>query len=206
MVRTAKTIQRVALYARVSTSDQSTKMQVAELQQLASARNWNVAAIIEEKRSGAKLRPAREQLIRDARAGQYDAILVWKFDRWGRSMIDLVTTVRGLDEANVAFVSLRDNFDLSTSHGRLLMNLFASLAEFEREQIVERVSAGLRHAKKHGTKSGKAIGRPRKIDQHAVEIRARASRGESMNAIAQALGLGYGSIQRLLNSTPASHR
>jgi putative DNA-invertase from lambdoid prophage Rac len=206
VVRTAKSIRNVAIYARVSTSDQSTDMQVAELRQLASARGWDVTQVIEEKRSGAKLRPAREKLIADAEAGTVDAILVWKFDRWGRSMVDLVTTVRALDEANIAFVSLKDGFDLSTSHGRLLMNLFASLAEFEREQIVERVSAGLRHAKRHGTRSGKAIGRPRTVDTRAIEIRSLASRGLSANAIAKNLGLGYGSVYRVLQASPARHK
>lgn len=206
MVPAAKNIRNVAIYARVSTRDQSTAMQVAELRQLAAARGWTVAAVIEEKRSGAKLRPLREQLIADANAGRYDAVLVWKFDRWGRSMIDLVTSVRDLHEANVAFVSLKDGFDLTTSQGKLMLNIFASLAEFEREQIVDRVTAGLRHAKKHGTKSGKAIGRPATAAARAVEIRAKAHGGTSMAAISRELGIGYGSVYRVLKASKDAER
>lgn len=201
-----KKIKQVALYCRVSTKDQSVDMQTADLRQLAEHRGWEVAAVVEEKRSGAKLRPKREQLIADAKAGKYDAILVWKFDRWGRSMIDLVTSVTELDDAKVAFVSLKDNFDLTTSHGRLFMNLFASFAQFEREQIVDRVTAGLRHAKKHGTKSGKAIGRPRVIDRHMTEIRALASHGKSCGEIADKLSLGYGTVYRALQAVTASRK
>ena len=206
MVPKAKHIERVAIYARVSTKDQSTAMQVADLEQLAKARGWTVAAVVEEKRSGAKLRPVREKLLRDAKAGLFDAVLVWKFDRWGRSMIDLVTSVTELNDANVAFVSLKDNFDLTTSHGRLFMNLFASFAQFEREQIVDRVTAGLRLAQKHGTRSGKPIGSPNIVGDRMTEIRALAARGVSCNTISKKLGLGYGSVHRALQQLPARHK
>jgi len=87
-----KTIRKVALYCRVSTGEQSTAMQIEELRRMAEARGWEVAAVVEEMVSGRKTRPARKQLIRDAKAGKYDAVLVWKMSRWGRSTVDLVTT------------------------------------------------------------------------------------------------------------------
>jgi len=92
-------IQRVALYCRVSTSDQNTAMQTADLRRMAEARGWEVGTVVEEKVSGRKTRPARERLIRDAKAGLYDAVLAWKLDRWGRTTRDLLNTITDLDRA-----------------------------------------------------------------------------------------------------------
>jgi putative DNA-invertase from lambdoid prophage Rac len=201
-----KDISKVALYCRVSTNDQSTAMQAADLRRLAEARGWSVVALFEEKASGRKTRAAREQLIRDAKAGACDAILVWKLDRWGRSTRDLLNTIRDLDKAGVAFISLKDGVDLSTSSGRLLFTVLSAIAEFEADGIRERVTVGLRHAARHGTRSGKPIGRPRIIDKRAVEIRALASAGASMATISRRLKVGYGSVYRLLKGVPARHR
>ena len=92
-------IQTVAIYCRVSTDEQETGMQLEELKRMDTARGWAVGAIVEEKRSGRKTRPARQELIRDAKVGKYDAIMVWKLSRWGRSSADLVTSIRELDAA-----------------------------------------------------------------------------------------------------------
>src|ERR1035438_9725030 len=178
-------IRRVALYCRVSTGGQSTDMQTDELRRMAEARGWQVAAVVGEKIAGRKLRPARERLIAEAKTGAYDAVMVWKLDRWGRSTADLVSSIRDLDEAGVAFVSLKDGIDLSTSAGRLVANVLASIAEFEGDGIRERVTAGIRHAQRHGTRSGKAIGRPPTVAAHTTEIRALASQGVSIAAIAR---------------------
>src|ERR1700683_3947470 len=128
-------IRRVALYCRVSTGGQSTDMQAEELRgpaeslrRRAEPRGWQVAALVEEKISGRKLRPARERLIAEAKAGAYDAIMVWKLDRWGRSTADLVSSIRDLDESGVTFVSLKDGIALSTSAGRLGQTHRARLA------------------------------------------------------------------------------
>jgi putative DNA-invertase from lambdoid prophage Rac len=141
-----KQIRTCALYCRVSTGDQSTAMQAADLRRYAAARDWEVVEVVEEKASGAKTRPRREALIAAAKAGKFDAVLTWSLSRWGRSNIDLLQTVKALDEAHVAFVSLKEGFDASTSQGRLVMGVLATLSEFEREQIVERVTAGIAHA------------------------------------------------------------
>jgi len=192
-------IHKVALYCRVSTGGQSTAMQADELRRMAEARGWQVVAIVEEKNSGRKLRPLRERLIADAKAGQYDAVMVWKLDRWGRSTPDLVTSIRDLDEAGVTFVSLKDGIDLSTSAGRLVANVLASIAEFEADGIRERVTAGLRHAQRHGTKSGRPIGRPATAVARHTEIRALAHQGLSMAVIAKKLRVGYASVWRAVN-------
>jgi putative DNA-invertase from lambdoid prophage Rac len=199
-------IRRVALYCRVSTGGQSTDMQADELRRLAEARGWQVAAVVEEKISGRKLRPARERLIAEAKAGAYDAIMVWKLDRWGRSTADLVSSIRDLDESGVTFVSLKDGIDLSTSAGRLVANVLASIAEFEADGIRERVTAGLRHAQRHGTRSGKPIGRPPTVVAHTTEIRALANQGVSIAEIARRVGIGYASAHRVISALPARHK
>jgi DNA invertase Pin-like site-specific DNA recombinase len=193
-------IKRVALYCRVSTGGQSTAMQADELRRMAEARNWEVVTVVEEKISGRKLRPARQRLITDAKAGNYDAVMVWKLDRWGRSTADLVSSIKDLDESGVTFVSLKDGIDLSTSAGRLVANVLASIAEFEADGIRERVTAGVRHAQRHGTRSGKAIGRPSIAAARSVEVRALRSQGLSLPAIVDKTGLSYGSVHRLVNA------
>jgi len=193
-----KAIKRVAIYCRVSTGEQDTAMQLEELRRMAAARGWEVAQVVEEKVSGRKTRPARQQLVKDAKAGLYDAIMVWKLNRWGRSTPDLVTSIRDLDESGVTFISLKESIDLSTTAGRLVANILASIAEFEADNIRENVVTGLRHAKRHGTRSGRAIGRPATAGARAVEIRSLRSQGLSLPAIAKKVGLSYGSVQRIV--------
>src|ERR1700733_9969547 len=94
-----RAIQRVALYCRISTSDQNTAMQAVDLRRMAEARGWEVVTVVEEKVSGRKNRPARERLIQEAKKGLYDGVLVWKLDRWGRSTLDLLNTITDLDES-----------------------------------------------------------------------------------------------------------
>lgn len=195
-------IRRVALYCRVSTGGQSTDMQADELRRMAEARGWQVATLVEEKISGRKLRPARQRLITEAKAGAYDAVMVWKLDRWGRSTADLVSSIRDLDESGVTFVSLKDGIDLSTSAGRLVANVLASIAEFEADGIRERVTAGLRHAQRHGTRSGKPIGRPATVAKREIEIRALTNAGVSIAEIARRLKIA-GTAARIASSAPS---
>ncbi len=133
-----------------------------------------------------------------ARARSIDAIAVVKLDRWGRSLADLVTSMQELVELKVAFVSVADSIDLTTAAGQALAGMLSVFAQFERQLIIERVRSGMNHAKKHGTRSGKAIGRPATIAGRATEIRALAHEGLSMAAIARKLDLGYASVHRVL--------
>jgi DNA invertase Pin-like site-specific DNA recombinase len=199
-------IRRAVAYCRVSTGAQSTDLQAAELRRMAEARGWELVEVIEEKASGAKTRPARQKLIADAKAGRFDAVLVQRLDRWGRSTQDLINSIAELDEVGVTFVCLQGGFDLSTSQGKLLRTIFVGIAEFERDMIRERVTAGVRHAQRHGTKSGKAIGRPATAAQRAVEVRALRARGLSLPAIVERTGLSYGSVHRLSQGAIARHK
>src|SRR5260370_918959 len=156
-------IQRVALYARVSTSNgqQDPEMQLRELREYADRRGWQIAEVYTDAGvSGAKdSRPALNRLMSDAQKRRIDAVLVWKLDRFGRSLRHLVNALAELEALGVAFVSLRDNLDLATPSGRLMFQIIGAMAEFERSLIQERVKAGLRNAKA----KGKRLGRPRVV-------------------------------------------
>jgi len=190
-------IRRVAAYVRVSTGGQDTAMQMADIRRLAELRGWEIVATVEEKASGAKTRPARQRLIAEAKAGIYDAIVVWKLDRWGRSTVDVLTTVTELDSAGIAFVSVQDSIDLTTPQGRLMVQLLAAFAEFERAQIRERVTAGLKHAQRHGTRTGKAIGRPATAAERKPRIESLIAQGVSLTEIAKRLEMPYSSVHRI---------
>jgi putative DNA-invertase from lambdoid prophage Rac len=190
-------IRRVAAYTRVSTGSQDTAMQLADIKGLAELRGWQIVAVTEEKASGAKHRPARQQLIADARAGSCDAVVVWKLDRWGRSTLDVLNTVTELDAAGIAFVSVQDNIDMTTAQGRLMVQLLAAFSEFERAQIRERVKAGLKHAKRYGTRTGRPIGRPAVAAKRLPRIRALVAQGVGLPEIARRLEMPYSSVYRL---------
>ena len=127
---------RVGTYARISTSDQQTlPLQLEAMRKYAADRGWTVVSEIQEVGSGSKERPQRAALMKAARRRDIDAILVWKLDRFGRSLPDLVLTLRELLELGVAFVSLTEGFDLTTATGRAMAGMVSVFAEFERELL-----------------------------------------------------------------------
>src|ERR1700739_2931539 len=179
-------IARVALYARVSTlNNQDPEMQLAELREDADRRGWQITEeYTDQGASGAKeSRPALSRLMADACRRRFDAILVWKIDRFGRSLKHLVNSLAELAALGVAFISLRDNLDLSTPSGRLMFQIIGAMAEFERALIQERVRAGLRNARA----KGKHLGRPRMVVDPSQIARLR-SQGRSVREIAEQLG------------------
>jgi DNA invertase Pin-like site-specific DNA recombinase len=188
--------ERVALYARVSTlAGQSPEMQLVELREYAIRRKWNVTEeYVDQGVSGAKeSRPALNRLMADAKQRRFDVVAVWKIDRFGRSLKHLVNALAELESLGVAFVSLKDSLDLTTASGRLLFQLVAAMAEFERSLIQERVRAGIRNARA----KGRRLGRPRlDVDQGRI-ARLRAN-GASLRAISEQLGMSVGSVHRAL--------
>src|ERR1700680_468260 len=149
---------RAGLYARVSTSDQQTlSMQSRAMREYAARRGWTIAVNVREVGSGAAKREARERLLEAARRRELDVVLVWRLDRWGRSVTDLLTTLEELDHLGVGFVSLTEALDPTSPAGRAMAGLLAVFAAFEREILRERVRAGLAHARENG----KRLGRPR---------------------------------------------
>lgn len=186
---------RAGLYARVSTEDQkSLPQQMRALRRYAKERGWNVTHQVEEIASGAKIRPKRGELIEAARRREIDCLIVWRLDRWGRSLTDLVVTLDELTELGVSFVSLTEALDLTTSTGRAMAGMIAVFAQFERELIRERVRAGILEAKRKGTK----MGRPRSSDKHAQAVRQLFRKTKSQRATAEALGLPRTTVRRIL--------
>jgi DNA invertase Pin-like site-specific DNA recombinase len=184
---------KVAIYARVSTTNhgQDVELQTREQHQFAEARGWHVFDdYIDQGVSGSKdSRPELNRLMADAKRRKFDVVLVWKLDRFGRSLRHLVNALAEFESLGIAFVSLSDNLDLSTASGRLMFNIIGAMAEFERELIRERVRAGMKNAKAKGA----SIGRPRvRVDASQI-ARLRAS-GASLRQIASQLGVSLGTV------------
>lgn len=194
---------RAAIYARVSTVDQHTiPEQVRQLAELARRRGWEVVRTVREVASGAAKRAMRDELLAAAHRRELDAILVWKLDRWGRSVADLVTTLHEVSALGVAFVSMTEAIDLSTPSGRALATMLAAFAEFERDMLRERVRGGLERARREGTR----LGRPPTAATHAAEVRALRRRDLSHAEIARRLGIGESSVRRILAERVRSAR
>jgi putative DNA-invertase from lambdoid prophage Rac len=187
---------RVGLYARVSTHDQQTlPLQLSAMREHAEHRGWAVVMTVEDVGSGVRERPMREDLIRAARRRELDLILVWRLDRWGRSLVDLVTTLQELTALHVGFVSLGEALDLTTPSGRALAGMLAVFAEFERDMLRDRVRAGIAQARKEG----RPHGRPQTITKHATEVKALFQQGVSKREIAKNLGISRTSVRRFLD-------
>jgi DNA invertase Pin-like site-specific DNA recombinase len=181
----------VALYARVSTNEQSPEMQLREAREYCQRREWVIAGeYVDAGISGSKdSRPELNRLMADAKRRHFDAVLVWKLDRFGRSLKHLVNALAEFEALGIAFVSLKDNLDLSTPAGRLMFQIIGAMAEFERSLIQERVKAGLRNAR---TK-GKRLGRP-SVKADSMEIARLRSAGHSLADIAKQLGVSVGTV------------
>jgi DNA invertase Pin-like site-specific DNA recombinase len=186
---------RAGLYARVSTHDQQTlPMQLAAMRDYARKRKWTVTVEVKDVGSGATMRPQRESLIAAARRREIDLVLVWRLDRWGRSLVDLVSTLQELNALEVGFVSLSEALDLTTPSGRALAGMLAVFAEFERDILRDRVKAGIAQARNEG----KPHGRPKTAANLVPEMRRLHKQGLSKRAIAKRLSVSRPSVIRLL--------
>jgi DNA invertase Pin-like site-specific DNA recombinase len=189
------TTNRVALYARVSTCNghQDPELQLAELREYAARRGLEIIGeYVDHGVSGSKeSRPALSRLLADAQRRKFDAVLVWKIDRFGRSLKHLVNSLADLAAVGVAFISLRDNLDLTTPSGRLMFQIIGAMAEFERALIQERVRAGLKNARA----KGRQLGRPRRI-VNTDKIAALRAQATSWRAISERLDVGLATLYR----------
>jgi DNA invertase Pin-like site-specific DNA recombinase len=182
---------RAALYARVSTLDQTCENQLIELRRYGEARGWTICReYVDHGVSGSKdRRPALDELLADARRRKIDVLVCWRLDRLGRSLRHLVTLLEELQGVGVGFVSLGEGIDLGTPAGRLQLHILAALAEFERSRIQERVQAGLQRAKAQGRK----LGRPR-LDVPSERLSDVSAL--SVNSAAQVLGVSCSTYKR----------
>lgn len=191
--------KRVALYLRVSTLDQSSDLQRDELTRFVEARGWETYQVYEDAATGTTAnRPMLKALLRDARARKFDVLACWKLDRLFRSLKDLLVTLQELSELGIEFVSLKDQIDMSTGAGRLLVHIIGAFAEFEASIIKQRVIAGLEAARKRG----KRLGRPPKVDSSA--IRELRKQGLTYRQIMKALSVSMGSVQSALSEKSKS--
>lgn len=178
-------------YARVSTQDQKLELQLAALEK------YGCEKIFQEKQSAVRERPELDKMVAHLREG--DTVVVWKLDRLGRSLRHLVNLVGSFKEIGVDFVSINDQIDTTSSQGRLMFNIFASFAEFERELISERTKAGLANARRHGRKGGRKPGlsKQAKIKAWAALRRSRDF-NVSVSQIQLELGLSKATYYRYL--------
>jgi len=208
-------MKRAVLYIRVSTAsksrhgdklvyDQDPALQEAPLRDLIAQRGWSLVNVYSDRASGAReSRPGLNQLLADARRGQLDVVVVWRFDRFARSVRQLVLAMEEFRSLGIDFVSHQESLDTLTPMGKAVFTIIAAMAELERNIIRERVVAGLDHARLQGTKSGKPVGRPKAIfrrDQ-VVELRQR---GLSWNQIARELGVSATTVRRAFEAGGAS--
>jgi putative DNA-invertase from lambdoid prophage Rac len=186
---------RAGLYARVSTHDRQTlPSQMRAMREYAATRGWTIVLQVKEVGSGATQRELRQKLIDAARRREIDAVLVWRLDRWGRSLPDLVTTLKELAELGVGFVSLTEALDMTTATGRAMVGLLAVFAQFGHDLLCERVRSGLAEAKL----KGKRLGRPTTVGLHAGPVRKLFRAGVSKAEIARRLNLARTSVRRIL--------
>jgi DNA invertase Pin-like site-specific DNA recombinase len=190
---------RCAIYARVSTRDQSCALQVRDLKTYCAARKFTIfREYIDIGESGAKdSRPELNNLMADARKRKFDAILVWRFDRFARSTKHLLLALEEFRSLGIQFISYQENVDTSSPLGQALFTIVAAVAQLERDLIRERVSAGIRNARA----SGKQLGRPRRIVSQDEIVRLKAE-GFSLREIAKKLGVGYGTVRQRLRHPP----
>jgi DNA invertase Pin-like site-specific DNA recombinase len=185
-------VTRAALLARVSSSAQSADMQLDELRAVARHRKWSVVLEETDTGSGAGVElPGRARVLEAARRGRVDVIAVWRLDRLGRSLRDLLEIGELLERAHVDLVSLRDAIETSTPAGKLLFAVLGAIAQFERELIGERVRAGIAHARARGV----AIGRPR-VDVDVAHVLELRGMGYSMRAIERKLAIPARTLER----------
>ena len=188
--------KRVAIYARVSTTDQSALMQVEELKLISQQRGWLIShEFIDDGASGASTsRPALDEMVEGARLGKFDLLVVWKLDRLGRSLQHLLKVLDDLSSWGVGFVSLRDaGIDTSTASGRLMLQLLGAFAEFERSMIRERVIAGVRRAQAAGKHCGRA-----RVEMDLRPALALLQQGRGLKQTADILGVSRSTLRRRL--------
>jgi len=187
---------RVPIYARVSTSDQSTDSQLLDLRRYVRERGWNIfKEYVDEGISGTKdSRPALNDLMNDAKKRRFDVVLVWRFDRFARSTKHLILALEEFKNLGIDFVSYQENIDTSSPLGSAIFTIISAVAQLERDIIAERVKAGLRRAKENGKK----LGRPQGTALDVESIQKLRRKGLSLHQIAKELNTSKTTVSRLL--------
>lgn len=192
--------RRIGIYARVSTIQQDTDAQIAECRGYAQRCGYEVAGIYGDKISGVTSkddRPELSRLLEDAFARKFDTVIVYSIDRLGRSLKHCLEILEILKMHRTDLISIQQQIDTSSHHGLLIFNIFASLASFERSQILERTALGRERAKARGVK----FGRPSKMNSSVAEaVRLLREKGVGIKEIAKSLQIGVGSVYKALKT------
>ena len=193
--------QRAVIYCRVSTADQSCVRQKDELKRFAERAGYEVSGIFMETGSGVRVdRAERRKVMALAQAREIDAILVTELSRWGRSTIDLISTLQELESYRVSLIAMTGMmFDLATPHGRMLATVLAGIAEFERDLISERVKSGLAAARARGKVLGRQKGERPKSDRLAPKVMALVAEKRSYRWIARDLGISKNTVAAIVH-------
>jgi len=191
---------RVAIYARVSTSDQSTESQLLDLRRYVRERGWLLFnEYTDNGISGTTdSRPALNELMDAAKKRRFDTVLVWRFDRFARSTKHLILALEEFRGLGIDFISYQENIDTSSPLGSAIFTIISAVAQLERDIIAERVKAGLRRAKENGKKLGRPVGSVLH-NQHTERARELRSEGLSLRSIADQLGISKSTVQRLIS-------
>ena len=186
------TLKRAAIYARVSTLEQTSENQLVEVRRYVELRGWSITEYVDEGVSGTKdRRPALDQLVRDAKRRRFDVVVCWRLDRLGRNLKHLITLLEDFQALGIAFVSLAEGIDATTPAGRLQMHILGAIAEFERARIAERVKLGLARVRAQGTRLGRPV-----LDVSSDRLATVV--GLSVRQAAKQLGVSPSTIHRRL--------
>jgi DNA invertase Pin-like site-specific DNA recombinase len=195
-------VKRAALYMRVSSLDQHPETQLHDLHQMAAQRGYEIVHEYTDRISGAKARrPGLDELMRDARRGRFDVVLVWASDRIARSVKHFLEVLDELNRLNIEFVSFREQIDTGGPLGRAIVVIIGAIAELERNLIIERVRAGMRRARLEGRHIGR---RPLDLDREAI-LRDH-QRGHSLGQIAKAHGISRATVHRVIHEPPSQEK
>jgi len=194
-------MKRVAIYARVSTEDQTTDNQLLVLRDLVEKRGWVVSKEFIDVVSGSKTsRKEYDALKASIQRNQVDIVVVWAIDRLGRNTEEALSFVNLLNHCNVGLYIHQQNIDATGPMGKLIYSVFAAFAEFERAILIDRINAGIARARIKGTKSGKPIGRPKVSEDIVQKIKAAKENGASIRTIAREVGVSVGKVAGVLAS------
>ena len=209
-------IVRAATYVRVSTAkksihsgdvavyEQNPAMQLERLEAVAGQRGWKITDNFTDRASGAKEnRPGLDALMANCRQGLFDVVLVWRFDRFARSVKQLVLALEEFHALHIDFVSTQEALDTSTPMGKAMFSIIGAMAELERDIMRERIVAGMAHAAKHGTKSGKPPGRPKAVFDRGQVAQLRDA-GHSWSEVARLLGVKTSTVRRVYAAKEAA--
>ena len=195
--------KRAALYVRVSTDKQTVENQIAKLTEVANARGWQIVEVYRDAGiSGAKgrdQRPGLDQMLKDSQRAKFDVVMSWAIDRMGRSLIDLLDTIRHLEACRVDLYLDQQQIDTTTPAGKLMFQVVGAFAEFERAMIRQRVHAGLKRALANGIKLGRPLNDPSAVEKARKEL----AKGIGIGKVARSVGLGVGTVHKLAREMAA---